>query len=115
MKPGVAQALVQLPPLTMAGEKRRDRGGVRREIPQSAGRAGWTSAGWRLKAARHELAQVLGGDVRQLADAEVVDDEERHDGEIRDIGCVLEGRGENLANRREEVMDVRVLCENSAD
>ena len=52
-----------------------------------------------LVAAHDQLEEVLGGGVRQLAHAEVVDDQQRHGGEVGEIvlaGAVERGVGDLL-------------------
>ena len=69
-------------------------------LPQSStGRFEVRSVERPFVAAHDELEQVLGGRVRQLAHAEVVDDEQRHGGQVGEdvlAGAVERGVGELL-------------------
>jgi hypothetical protein len=81
-------------------EKSRHGGGVSEELsPVVDGTVGGQQCGGALVAAHDELEEVLGGGVRELAHAEVVDDEERHDGQISEVllaGAVEGGVGDLL-------------------
>ena len=55
-------------------------------LPQSStGRFEVSMVEARLVAAHDDLEQILGGGDRQLAHAEIVDDEQRHGGEVGDV------------------------------
>jgi len=81
-------------------EERRDRGGVPEQL---APVVYWSIRGQNRRrsfiAAHDELEQVLGGRVWQLPHAQVVDDEERHGGQVGDKqlpGAVDGGLGQGF-------------------
>ena len=88
-------------------------------LPQSStGRFDVSSVRGAFVAAHDELQQILGGGVRQLAHAEVVDDQQRDGGEIGEVllaGAVERGVGDLLEQRvRLAVEDAVALLDRGA-
>ena len=79
--------------MEQAVEQCGDGGGVTEELPPVVDRTiRGKHRGGPFVAAHAQLEQVLGGGMRQLAHAEVIDDEQRHAGQLGQIG--LAGVGE---------------------
>ena len=69
-----------------AVEERGDRGGIAQQLaPVLDGAIGRDERGGALVAAHDDLEEVLGGGGRELAHAEVVDDEQRDSGELGEV------------------------------
>ena len=100
-------------------EQRGDGGGVAEQLaPVVDGSVRRQQRRGALVAAHDELQQILGGGVRQLPHAEVVDDQQRHGGEIGEVvlaGAVERGVGDLLEQRvRLAVEDAIALLDRGA-
>ena len=98
--PTARAALEHVSVVEQAVEQRRDRGSVPEELSPVVDRSvRGEDRGGALVAAHDELEQVLGGSVRDLSHAEIVDDEQRHGGELFEVGTTVVTKIELLRGR----------------
>src|SRR5262245_41084695 len=92
--PASRPALEDVTMVEDAVEHGRDRGGVCEDpAPVLDGAVGGEDRGAALVAAHDQFEEVLGGGGGKLAHAEVVDDEQRDAGELRELLLALAGEG----------------------
>jgi hypothetical protein len=100
--------------MQQAIEERRDRGGVAQQLAPVVDRPiGRQQCGRALVPPHDDLQQIFGRGVWQLAHPEVVDDQQRHGGEIREIdlaGAIERGVREFLEQRVRLAIDDPVPC-----